>query len=64
LAGGTEFNWVNYGGREFITLISGVVAWPLATAAHQFVLVIGLLHNASAEDNRTVWQWLQRRFTR
>jgi hypothetical protein len=50
--------------REFITLISGAVAWPLATAAQQFVPVIGLLHSASAEDNRTIWQWLQRRFTR
>ncbi len=37
--------------REFITLIGGAAAWPLATNAQQPLPVIGFLRNTSAADS-------------
>jgi ABC transporter substrate binding protein len=34
--------------RDFITLLGGAAAWPLATQAQQAMPVIGFLHSASA----------------
>jgi len=37
--------------REFITLVSGVVVWPLATHAHpKAVQLVGVLMNGTATD--------------
>jgi putative ABC transport system substrate-binding protein len=47
--------------REFITLLSGVAAWPLAVHAQQAAApVIGVLYPGSVSDSPSLWEAFRR----